>query len=488
MLFNLKAFWLDEWFILHNMKTKSYSALIGQLDYIQQFPRIYLILIKYLAESSDYNYYVIRLIPSIAQVFNIFFIVFSISGILFKDNLLKKNLFILFFLSFQITIFYFTQLKQYTIEMSVALFGIWFFDFLCRDTDQKRVFSRGYIAFLFYLIAAPFFSYTFIFVTAPIIVLLFFTLINKKSTQENNLKVLAPLIIVFISVGLNFFTDLRFVLTSKNQYLAFSENVFSWNSLSSILHGFVNLYKLPGYLFLYSPSEFNRATGVILFLVKFSTIALSIFGVYHICKDLLKNQLSQINQLVTFLTIRSGMNVAIYFLLSFSTMIFFYLAGKLPIGQARLNYFSILFLIYFLLEGSEIIVRKIPFFNSIILSVLLFASIYQASRGYIREYQNKNLLFDQKTFDTIGNAISTAELKKLPIFVKDNEFYPSSIIQHAENLAIETHPSYSIKHPPIVKVFYGDNPSRLDIKPIDSSYILLRKHSYIEVRISNSLQ
>jgi hypothetical protein len=484
----MKAFWLDEWFILHNMKTKSYSALIGELEYSQQFPRIYLIIIKFFAEITHYNYYAIRFFPTIAQIFNILFIVFSISGILFKDNLLKRNLFIVFFLSFQITIFYFTQLKQYSIEMSVALFGIWFFDFLCRDTNQKRIFSRGYIAFLFYLIAAPFFSYTFLFVTAPIIVILFFTLINKKSTKDTKLKVLTPLLIVFISIGLNFFTDLRFVLNSKNQYTAFSENIFSWQSLSSISRGILNLYRLPGYLFLYTPSEFNKAIGVFFFLVKLLIIALTIFGGYHLCKNSFKKQLLKINHLLTLFTLRSGINVSIYLFLSFSTMIFFYLAGKLPIGQARLNYFSILFLIYFLLEGSEIFVQKIPFFNSLILSVLFFASIYQASRGYIREFQNKNLLFDQKMFETIGDVITVAELKRLPIFVKENEFYPSSIMQHMENLAIEAHPSYSIDHSPRVNIFYGESPSRLDSTPIDSSYILLKKHSYSLVRIFNTSQ
>jgi hypothetical protein len=487
-LFNIKAFWLDEWFILHNLKTKSYLELIGQLDYIQQFPRIYLIIIKYLGQTTDYNYYVIRLIPTTAQIFNILFIVFSISRILFKESLLKRNLFILFFLSFQTTIFYFTQLKQYTIEMTVALFGIWFFDFLCNDRTRKTLFSNGYIAFLSYLIIAPFFSYTYIFVIAPILLILFFTLINKNNNLEAKIKSLIPLIFFFISIGLNYFTDLRFVLSSKQQYAAFSENVFGWHSLYSILRGFINLYKLPGYLFIYTPSEFNPMIVTIFFVVKFTIIALTIFGAYHIFKALLKEHLNQKDNLVLFLSLKNDMSIRLYLCLSFIIMIILYLFGKLPIGHARLNYFSILFLIVFLLEGSEILSQKNLAFNRVILTLLMFTSIYQGVRGYIREYQNKNLLFDQKIFDTIGLAIHTAKLKNLPIFVKDNEFYPHSFMEHAEQLAIKTHPSYSINQSPRVEVFYGNKPPRLGSSYINSSYILLKKHSYTVVDSINSIQ
>jgi len=107
-LIQIKAFWLDEWFILYNIKYKTYSELFGNLFYIQQFPRIYLILIKALAEIFNYNYFILRLVPTLMQIINIILIAFLIRKIVFPNNKYKGFLFILFFLSFQITWFYFT--------------------------------------------------------------------------------------------------------------------------------------------------------------------------------------------------------------------------------------------------------------------------------------------------------------------------------------------------------------------------------------------
>ncbi|RYE36951.1 MAG: hypothetical protein EOP48_29210, partial [Sphingobacteriales bacterium] len=60
-----KAFWLDEWFILDSLKFKSYAQIFGELFHIQQFPRTYLVIIKWLAEITNYNYYALRFFPTL---------------------------------------------------------------------------------------------------------------------------------------------------------------------------------------------------------------------------------------------------------------------------------------------------------------------------------------------------------------------------------------------------------------------------------------
>ena len=54
VLAQIKPFWVDEWFIIYNLKTKNAAALFGQLEFMQQFPRVYLVLLK--SFTSFFNY------------------------------------------------------------------------------------------------------------------------------------------------------------------------------------------------------------------------------------------------------------------------------------------------------------------------------------------------------------------------------------------------------------------------------------------------
>ena len=59
----VKPFWIDEARVIYNLKFKNAAMLWGQLDYLQQFPRVYLQLVKLFTATFDYSYTSLR-IPS----------------------------------------------------------------------------------------------------------------------------------------------------------------------------------------------------------------------------------------------------------------------------------------------------------------------------------------------------------------------------------------------------------------------------------------
>ena len=158
-LVNIKGFWLDEWFILYNIKFRNYPDLFGNLYYAQQFPRIYLCIVKFISELFNYNYFAIRVLPFSIQVINIFLIYFFIGNILFPKCKIKAFLFILFFLSFHTTLFYFSQLKAYTMDIFFAFMSIWYFNYLSGNYRTIKIKSLGYTGMLFFIFSGSFFSY-----------------------------------------------------------------------------------------------------------------------------------------------------------------------------------------------------------------------------------------------------------------------------------------------------------------------------------------
>ena len=66
--FSFREFWLDETFILNNLKNLSFSQLIGPLKNCQAFPRAYLFIIKFFAESFNYNILSLRFFPLISML------------------------------------------------------------------------------------------------------------------------------------------------------------------------------------------------------------------------------------------------------------------------------------------------------------------------------------------------------------------------------------------------------------------------------------
>src|SRR5262249_51080496 len=112
----IKPFWVDEWRIIYNLKFKTPQQLWGGLDYMQQFPRVYLQIIKWFTGKCDYSYTSLRL-PSFIVGLSTIVVTYRLMNKLYPKTQLSRFLFVMVFISSYTFTEYFVQIKQYTMEM-----------------------------------------------------------------------------------------------------------------------------------------------------------------------------------------------------------------------------------------------------------------------------------------------------------------------------------------------------------------------------------
>ena len=444
---------------------------------MQQFPRVYLSIIKFLSETFNYNYFAIRILPFLIQVINIFLIYFLISKIVFPLNKVKASLFVLFFLSFHTTLFYFSQLKQYTMDMFFTFISIWYFYYLSLYYQKITTKSFGYIAMLVCIFLGPFFSYTFPIVVTPIMIGLFITFSLELYNKKFSIKPLLPLAIFILALLLNYYTDLQFVLSDKGQYHNFDMYVMNYSSNSLIMKSLLNIAWLFTSIFFFDKS-YNSNFLYLLYFIKILVLIFSLLGfIILLYKQVVKLKIEKL-WFFKSLSFTNTPGIQLYFLLLLFITLVLYLIKMLPVGTHRINYFCFTYISYFLITGIFFIIKKFDKLKYILLPVVFFAATFPAIRSDICELKNTNLNFDQKIYENVGNAINTAQINSLPIIVSYNEFYPMSIMEGQETLMIKSHhvykPKYSI---PVFVVKKGELDTFL--KSLHSKeYIFLTKYNY----------
>ncbi len=148
-LFEIKPFWLDEWNVIYNLKTKTYAQLGGKLDYGQQFPRVYLQIIKYITQPFDYSYTSLRLPSFVVHVSGLIFC-YILSGRIFGKQNAYRFFWLFIYASYSTSVEYFVQTKQYTMEMLLALVALWQLLELL-NTGAKNIRFTRYLFYAFYL-------------------------------------------------------------------------------------------------------------------------------------------------------------------------------------------------------------------------------------------------------------------------------------------------------------------------------------------------
>src|SRR6478736_700432 len=84
----VKPFWLDEWFIIHNLKFKTSAALWGELDFMQQFPREYLQVAKAITHAANYSYTSLRILSYLVHIAAILFC-YRLSARVYGNNIYR---------------------------------------------------------------------------------------------------------------------------------------------------------------------------------------------------------------------------------------------------------------------------------------------------------------------------------------------------------------------------------------------------------------
>src|SRR3989338_10809121 len=192
-----RPFWLDEWYIISNIKFKSYLEVFNHLEYTQ-FPRVYLVLLKAFAGLFNFSEVSLRLIPYFCGLIAIVFSYYLAGSVLYKGDKKRRLIFSLLLICNVITAYYLIQVKQYTMELLWALLAIWQYYYYSQDLQiPNRSFSQGTVAILIFLIG-PFFSYTYPIAAAPTVLTLAWFWLSTKKNAATFLRFIGPILIFMV--------------------------------------------------------------------------------------------------------------------------------------------------------------------------------------------------------------------------------------------------------------------------------------------------
>lgn len=491
----MKPFWLDEWFIINNFKYKEIGGLFFHpLDFNQSFPRVYLVLIKYFSRIFNYNYLSLVLIPFIVQLLNIGFLYYVVLNIVYKNDKFKSYIFILIFLSYPTTIGYFTQVKQYSMEMFCTLLAVWQFHEFSRYFKNPHVaHTRFWIATCIFLVA-PFFSQTYPIMGMPLIICLFFTFLFTIKKFNNITKTLLPIILFNIAVITVYHIEIKYTLSSEylkdfwHKYMVTYESFMSF-MLSILRRVFVFM------TIIFTPFEKQYQDSVWIKYVSYFIRTLFFFipaivGLVKIFHENIKDYMDSAkkeNSLLNGFKIMSfndSSSISTFFLILFLTVWVLYFLNLLPLGARRLNYFCVPMIGYFWLEGYSVFKKnkkKIFYtFGNIIPVIFLTSLLVFISVGYTKEALRKSGS-QAVWYQTVGKAIKVAYETNATIVVpinKQKKWEHAAGWQFEFELMLKAHPYYNHeKGLEIVSMDEIENKCK-NIKNEDLSFISIEENNY----------
>lgn len=336
---SFRPLWLDENFILANLKTLKLTGLFGPLQYSQEFPRVYLALIKALAENFNYNLLALRFLPLLSMIAGFF-----IWAKLYKNSFSRSSdqyLAIFSFCGSYYLTYYACELKPYSADlMLVGLFCLYL-------PWQKKVSRRLPMSFVVLTLALAFslfFSYAAFFV-------FWIVAYNLILAGRKNYKFLflagGYLFLSAVFIYLIYCFDLRHAMANGSLFTYWNDYFISTDSLGSFFKNFgEGLRKLTVWWFGKDP--FFRRAGS--FFIPFFFFSLIGYGFKALKKDRFKIYNLESLGLIVFLEL--------------------FLAGilrKYPFTGERITLFFAPFVFYFMIKGFSFFKR--PRFSGFILKL-----------------------------------------------------------------------------------------------------------------------
>jgi len=416
-IFPLLPFWIDEWMLIDNIKFKSSAQLWGKLEHTQQFPRVYLEIIKSFSATCDYSYTSLRFPSFLVHSLGIV-LLYRLSGRIFKRDYLPRFLWVMIYISFNTSIHYFVQVKQYTMEMALSLVAIWQLLELVKMESQRP--KRSTIALLCLGFACcTFFSYTYPIVLAPVYVIVILRMIKFK---QRTFITLLPLAIGAVSILIFYQLDVKQVLADPGMQDFWRDLLMKTFDLETF---FTNSYAM----------FCNLGAG---------DLFGNIFGVLGITAFLYSNYVT----VKCFFSARSEMKLLVcYSCILLWVVLVLFIAGKLPLGTFRLNSFAVpaiaLMIINMLLQ-----LRSSKGWKPVAAGIL--ATLFLAAAGTvyttIGELATAEHAKKLRVYNTCDRALLEARQNKLPILVTPGVAYPFDD-RWPGDWILKTHPRYKVYEP-----------------------------------------
>ena len=405
----VKPFFVDEWFIIYSLKTKTPAELFGQLAFMQQFPRVYLALIKYFTSVLDYSYFSIRLLPFLASC-GVIILSYRLMKKMYNEAVFTRYLFILILISSFTFTEYFVEMKQYTMDILLSLLALWQLHAILSLKGVQKLKTGRYLLLCTGFLIVPFFSYTYLLAIAPaygVLALQMITVLKSEAPAVEKRNTIVRQIIPLITgaIGISFFymLDARQLANDKCMYdrwsflLPGSENKFY--SFCSTFYAFFSQ--------LGSGIVYENIFGVL-------GILSFVYGVVSVVRDYLKKAYTTDE----WLRLYSCLLLLMTFVL--------FLCKKLPLGTPRLNVFtipSIAILIIYFLNSLSLKLRG-GFAGKLIPVILYLGLTGNVYSCYVNLFTNPDYKKQMAIFVSTEKAIQLARDKKLPILITPGVSFP----------------------------------------------------------------
>ena len=404
----VRPFWVDEWRIIYNLKFKTIEELWGPLALMQQFPRAYISLLKWWTATQGYSYFSLRL-PSLLVALAAMGAVYALARRVWPAGNHRKYLLVLMLVSCGTFTEYFVQVKQYTMDLFLAVLALWQLVWLMEVGERGVKSITGYLLLCVGLLVAPFFSYTYPIVIAPVFMVVFVqdvALWRRKSGVETVKRITLqwlPLFLCTFSITLFYVADVA-QLSADGQMRYYWKGLVNEDGFSVVVfaeHVF-HVLAQPGSGFL-----FWWLFGLL------CMVALG-YGGYTAWRNLRAPETGARAMLllyaVALLLVMMALNVA----------------GRLPLGEPRLNAFAVPAIAVLLINLLDAVattsrLHKAGAVISYILVAGLAGNILSTVYASFADgkYQRR-----MATYHATQRAIEQAQAQRLPILVTPEVAWP----------------------------------------------------------------
>jgi len=455
VLVQVKPFWVDEWRVIYNLKYKDAGALWGPLDYMQQFPRVYLELIKTFTAPFHYSYFTLRFPSFVVGTCTILLSYRLMKRIYLREHF-NKFLFVLILVSSFTLTEYFVQIKQYTMDILLSLVAIWQLLELLKLAALEAPVKKRYILLCISFLIVPFFSYTYPLAVLPVFgVILLHSISLLKNPGINKFKTLRvlwfPLLLCLISTAVFYKIDVSQVMVDRGMKDFWQKNMMPAHfSIAFMVRAFYELFAQVG------AGDFFELVFAILGIASF------IFGLVKCSTIILKHKPDR----------NESLRIYSVFLLLLTMALF--ALGKLPI-ESRLNAFTVpsiaMLIIYFISQLKlKLVRRKIAIGISALLYIGLISNVFISFiTAIVSDEHTKKLAIYVNT----ENAIIFAQEHKLPILITPGVAYPYENTPNYPNLTsipgdwvLKTYPAFKTGQKTKVFAINDMNHIKEDIKQL----------------------
>ncbi len=396
----LIPFGVDEWRLIYNIKFKNAAELLGPLDFVQQFPRTYLEVIKSFSGAFDYSYFSLRLLPFTAGAGCILFS-YRLMQKMYKEDQPSRYLFVLLLIGSPAFFEYIIQVKQYTMDILLSLVALRQLLALHDIATGKKQDTGAYLLLCISFLAAPFLSYTYSIVVVPVIGVAMLHCVqlvrnNTAGLKPVLLRMWLPIVCLLVAIGVFYKLDAAQLLKDDKMHF-YWRYMMMQDGFDIVLLGkaLYNLFALGG-----SGLVFEIIAG-----------GMSIVGIgialAHCIGSLRKKEWLAEDYVMWY----SAGLVALVLVL--------FTLGKLPIGERRLNSFILPVtgvLIIGVIGRMKQAVALSKWGEGLVV-LLVLASVGSVVSSPVNELTSDKRRNTLLIYEHTEKAIEIATAKHLPLFI-----------------------------------------------------------------------